>query len=127
MNMQPIGTGAPQSPRSLDAVGLPPVMMRDIALKTIFRMNARLVSEIAAALRLPVNVTQDLVDLLRGVLEALDVFAQLRESVPDLQLLIAYGMSSRHSLEEIKELSRIMQDDLHKLIVESLEESGFVW
>ena len=66
MNMQPIGTGAPQSPRSLDAVGLPPVMMRDIALKTIFRMNARLVSEIAAALRLPVNVTQDLVDLLRG-------------------------------------------------------------
>ena len=66
MNMQPIGTGAPQSPRSLDAVGLPPVMMCDIALKTIFRRNARLVSEIAAALRLPINVTQDLVDMLRG-------------------------------------------------------------
>ncbi|MFT6532360.1 MAG: hypothetical protein ACJASC_001909 [Limimaricola cinnabarinus] len=65
MNMQ-IGTAAPQLPRSLDEVGLQVVMMRDIALKTIFRTNARMVSEIAKSLRLPVNVTQDLVDLMRG-------------------------------------------------------------
>ncbi|WP_341211976.1 ATPase [uncultured Limimaricola sp.] len=65
MNMQ-IGTTAPQMPRSLDDVGLQVVMMRDIALKTIFRMNARLVSEIAKSIRLPINVTQDLVDLMRG-------------------------------------------------------------
>ncbi|EYD71136.1 ATPase [Limimaricola hongkongensis] len=65
MNMQ-IGAAAPQVPRGLDATGLPPVMMRDIALKTIFRMNARFVSEIAQAVCLPINVTQELVDLLRG-------------------------------------------------------------
>ncbi|PSK87082.1 hypothetical protein CLV79_103129 [Limimaricola soesokkakensis] len=65
MNMQ-IGAMAPQVPRSLEAAGLPMVMMRDIALKTIFRMNARLVSEVARATCLPVNVAQELVDLLRG-------------------------------------------------------------
>ncbi|MGR3464984.1 ATPase [Limimaricola sp.] len=65
MNMQ-IGAAAPQVPRGLDATGLPPVMMRDIALKTIFRMNARFVSEIAQAVCLPINVTQELIDLLRG-------------------------------------------------------------
>ncbi|MBB3712849.1 hypothetical protein FHS00_002447 [Limimaricola variabilis] len=72
MNMQ-VGTAAPQVPRSLEAAGLPPVMMRDIALKTIFRTNVRLPSEIGRALCLPVNVAQELIDALRGqkLLEAM--------------------------------------------------------
>jgi hypothetical protein len=44
---------------------LPVVMMRDILLKTIFRKNLELVSEIAEAICLPRAVTQELVDMCR--------------------------------------------------------------
>ena len=44
---------------------LPIVMMRDILLKTIFRKNVDLVSEIAVAICLPRTVTQELVDMAR--------------------------------------------------------------
>jgi hypothetical protein len=37
-------------------------MMRDILLKTMFRMNLDLVSEISRAICLPVPLTQELVD-----------------------------------------------------------------
>jgi hypothetical protein len=42
---------------------LPMVMMRDILLKTMFRKNLDMVSELARALCLPVPVTQELVDI----------------------------------------------------------------
>ena len=42
------------------------VMMRDILLKTMFRMNLDLVTVISRQICLPVNVTQELVDLARG-------------------------------------------------------------
>ncbi|WP_126976949.1 P-loop NTPase family protein [Frigidibacter oleivorans] len=46
--------------------GLSMVMMRDILLKTIFRMNIDLVSDIARICCLPIGVAQELVDLARG-------------------------------------------------------------
>ena len=57
---------APIAPRTMAETGLGMVMMRDILLKTMFRMNLDLVTLIARQICLPVNVTQDLVDLARG-------------------------------------------------------------
>ncbi len=60
------GVTAPPAPRTLAETGLGVVMMRDILLKTMFRMNLDLVSVISRQICLPVNVTQELVDLARG-------------------------------------------------------------
>jgi hypothetical protein len=57
---------APPAPGLLADTGLSAVMMRDILLKTMFRTNLDRVSEIAVAISLPVNLTQDLVDAARG-------------------------------------------------------------
>ncbi len=69
MNMQVAppasGVQAPPQPRSLAETGLSPVMMRDILLKTLFRMNKELVSDISQILCLPVPLTQELVDAAR--------------------------------------------------------------
>jgi len=65
MNMQTSDVVAPPAPKSLEAMRLPMVMMRDILLKTMFRKNAETVSELARAICLPVPVTQELVDLTR--------------------------------------------------------------
>lgn len=74
MNMQ---TGAndgfaPPPLRSLRETGLTPVMMRDIVLKTVFRKNVETATDIAAAIALPVPLTQQLIDLLRdqGLMQA---------------------------------------------------------
>ncbi|SPF80956.1 hypothetical protein PRI8871_02770 [Pseudoprimorskyibacter insulae] len=56
----------PPPPRTLQDVGLPMVMMRDILLKTVFRRNITRVSRLAAAVCLPVPVVQELVDMARG-------------------------------------------------------------
>ncbi len=66
MNMQVSPVMAPPSPRSLEETGLSTVLMRDILLKTMFRQNLSQVSALARVLCLPVNVTQELVDLARG-------------------------------------------------------------
>ncbi|MHC0053331.1 ATPase [Actibacterium sp. D379-3] len=66
MNMQTSTVMAPPAPRSLAEMQLPMVMMRDILLKTIFRQNIEIVTEIAKSICLPVPVTQELVDLARG-------------------------------------------------------------
>ena len=39
MNVQTNGVMAPPAPRSLEAMLLPMAMMRDILIKTMFRMN----------------------------------------------------------------------------------------
>ncbi len=59
-NVQP-----PPGPRSLTEVGLGAVMMRDILLKTMFRMNLSLVTDMSRILCLPVPLTQELVDTAR--------------------------------------------------------------
>lgn len=66
MNMQTSNVMAPPAPKTLDAMSLSPVMMRDILIKTMFRTNLENVSAIARAICLPVNVTQQLVDGARG-------------------------------------------------------------
>ena len=66
MNMQAGSTvQAPPPPRTLEEMQLSVVMMRDILLKTMFRKNLDLVSEIANAICLPRAVTQELVDIAR--------------------------------------------------------------
>jgi hypothetical protein len=65
MNMQPTTVLAPPPPRTIEEMQLPIVMMRDILLKTIFRKNISEVSELAKAVCLPRQVTQELVDMAR--------------------------------------------------------------
>ncbi|MFX0544884.1 ATPase [Roseovarius sp. S1116L3] len=68
MNMQVTpqpGVQPPPPPTTIEDMRLSIVMMRDILLKTIFRKNVDLVSDIAVALCLPRTVTQELVDLAR--------------------------------------------------------------
>jgi hypothetical protein len=47
MNMEPTNVMAPPAPRRLEEMLLPQVMMRDILIKTMFRMNLERVTEIA--------------------------------------------------------------------------------
>ena len=68
MNMQSSGVTAPPAPRGLDGMLLPKAMMRDILIKTMFRMNLDLVSAISKAICLPIPVTQELVDMARSQL-----------------------------------------------------------
>lgn len=65
MNMQVSNVIAPPAPKRLVDMQLPPVMMRDILLKTMFRKNVDMVSDIAKAICLPSAVTQELVDMAR--------------------------------------------------------------
>ncbi|CUH52290.1 hypothetical protein [Shimia marina] len=65
MNMQTANVTAPPAPKRLEDMQLPVVMMRDILLKTIFRKNVDMVSDIAKAVCLPLAVTQQIVDMAR--------------------------------------------------------------
>lgn len=66
MNMQLSAVMAPPAPRGLTDMQLPVVMMRDIALKTLFRKNIDTVGDLAEAICLPVPVAQELLDLGRS-------------------------------------------------------------
>lgn len=66
MNMQVSNVIAPPAPRSMADTGLSVVMMRDILLKTMFRMNLETVSDISRQIAMPIPVTQELIDLARG-------------------------------------------------------------
>ncbi|MFN3938449.1 MAG: ATPase [Gemmobacter sp.] len=57
---------APPSPRSLEEVGLSHVMMKDVLLKTMFRMNIDMASDLSRALGLPPALVQDLIHMCRG-------------------------------------------------------------
>ncbi|MBO9474400.1 ATPase [Shimia sp. R10_1] len=65
MNMHTTNVMAPPAPKRLEDMQLPVVMMRDILLKTIFRKNVDMVTDIAKAICLPIAVTQQLVDMAR--------------------------------------------------------------
>ncbi len=69
MNMQAAPTNGvtqPPTPKTLAEVGISMVMMRDILLKTMFRMNLDLVTHLSRVICLPVMLTQELVDLARS-------------------------------------------------------------
>jgi hypothetical protein len=57
---------APPMPKTLADTGLSMVMMRDILLKTIFRMNLNLVSDLSRVIALSVPLTQELIDMARS-------------------------------------------------------------
>ena len=65
MNMQTTDVMAPPAPKRIEEMKLPIVMMRDILLKTMFRKNLDMVSDLSRAICLPIPVTQELVDLAR--------------------------------------------------------------
>tara|TARA_B110000908_G_scaffold172134_1_gene237881 strand:- start:1168 stop:2478 length:1311 start_codon:yes stop_codon:yes gene_type:complete len=65
MNMQTTGVMAPPPPKQIHEMKLPVVMMRDILIKTMFRKNVDMVTELARAICLPIQVTQELVDMAR--------------------------------------------------------------
>ncbi len=65
MNMETGNVMAPPAPKRLEQMQLPMVMMRDILLKTMFRKNLEMVTELSRAVCLPIPVTQELVDLAR--------------------------------------------------------------
>ncbi len=74
MNMQPTSNvQAPPACKTLTDTGLNPVMMRDILLKTMFRMNLEMVTDLERVLAVPSRVVQDLIDDTRsqGMVEAL--------------------------------------------------------
>ncbi|MFK7763201.1 MAG: ATPase [Roseobacter sp.] len=66
MNMQTGHLMAPPAPTTLADMKLSTVMMRDIILKTMFRKNVDMVSELSEAVCLPIPVTQEVVDLARS-------------------------------------------------------------
>ncbi|MCX8507909.1 MAG: ATPase, partial [Rhodobacteraceae bacterium] len=66
MNVQATNVMAPAPPKTLAETGLNTVMMRDILLKTMFRMNLDLVSDISRNIALPIVLTQELIDLARS-------------------------------------------------------------
>ncbi len=65
MNMQVPNVIAPVAPKSLADTGLSTVLMRDLLLKTMFRMNLEFVSDIGRQIALSTPVTQELIDLAR--------------------------------------------------------------
>jgi hypothetical protein len=65
MNMQTTAVMAPPAPKQIHEMQLPVVMMRDILIKTMFQKNVDMVTELAAAVCLPIQVTQELVDMAR--------------------------------------------------------------
>ncbi|MEN8950364.1 ATPase [Planktotalea arctica] len=65
MNMHTTAVMAPPPPKGLAQMKLSTVMMRDIMLKTMFRMNVDTASEVARAICLPLQVTQELIDIAR--------------------------------------------------------------
>ena len=65
MNMQTTPIVAPKAPKRLEEMQLPVVMMRDILLKTMFRKSLEMVSDLSAAMCIPIPVVQELVDMCR--------------------------------------------------------------
>ncbi|NBZ88675.1 ATPase [Rhodobacteraceae bacterium CYK-10] len=59
------GVTPPAQPKTLDEVGISIVMMRDLLLKTMFRMNLDQVSALARVICLPGTLVQELIDMAR--------------------------------------------------------------
>lgn len=66
MNMQTSAVMAPPPPKTLAQMQLPMAMMRDILIKTMFRMNIDMISDLSKVVCLPINIVQELVDMARG-------------------------------------------------------------
>jgi len=65
MNMPATAVMSPPAPKSIAEMQLPVVMMRDLLIKTMFRTNAEQASEISKRICLPINISQELIDICR--------------------------------------------------------------
>ncbi len=88
MNVQTGPIQAPPVPRSLDATGLSPVLMRDILLKTMFRMSLTKISDLSRTICLPIPQTIELIDLARAekLIEAMATISASAQSEASFQL-----------------------------------------
>jgi len=66
MNIETAQITAPPVPKSLEATGLGLVLMRDVLLKTMFRMNLSKISDLSKTICLPIPQTIELLDLVRS-------------------------------------------------------------
>jgi hypothetical protein len=66
MNMMPSNPMIPASPKRLDDLGLPKVMMMDLLLKTMFRKSLDRLTDISKTLCLSPVATQELIDIAKG-------------------------------------------------------------
>lgn len=89
MNMHPqFGITPPAEPRDLRETGLNVAMLRDIALKTIFRTNLGQISDIARNICLPLGLTAQLIEMMRGqrLIESMGALAAASSSEISYQL-----------------------------------------
>jgi hypothetical protein len=68
MNLQHSEITAPPPPRTIEDTGLSQVLLRDIVLKTLFRMSLDQVTDIARVTCLPITLAQEIVDMARSQL-----------------------------------------------------------
>lgn len=68
MNIENQTVMAPPAPKGLQGMQLPLSMMRDILIKTMFRMNIDQVRELSTIVCLPIPVVQELIDMARSQL-----------------------------------------------------------
>ncbi|NVO24256.1 ATPase [Donghicola sp. C2-DW-16] len=96
------GVEPPPAPRRLEEMQLSMVMMRDILLKTMFRMNLDMVSDLSRAICLPIPVTQELVDLARGqrLLEATGTLSATSSNEMGYQLTDAGKARAQDALSQ---------------------------
>ncbi|MDE3079963.1 MAG: ATPase, partial [Paracoccaceae bacterium] len=66
MNMLPTNVFAPPPPKTLAETGLSAVMMRDLLLKAMFRMNLTQLTDISNVLCVPLPMGQELIDIARS-------------------------------------------------------------
>lgn len=66
MNVHSANVTAPPPPRTLEDTGLSMVTLRDIVIKTMFRMNIDQVSELARVCSVPIPIAQEIIDLARS-------------------------------------------------------------
>ncbi len=88
MTLEPGPILAPATPRSLEATGLTTVLMKDILLKTMFRMSINKVTDLARTICLPIPQTIELVDIARRekLIEAMATFGADTGSEASFQL-----------------------------------------
>ncbi|MGY6550034.1 MAG: ATPase [Roseinatronobacter sp.] len=79
---------APTVPKNLDATGLSLVLMRDILLKTMFRMSLTRITDLARAICLPIPQTIELIDAARAerLIEAMACVTAHASSESNFQL-----------------------------------------
>lgn len=102
MNQPIVNPISPPRPRVLDDLGLSNTMMRDILLKTIYRMSLGFATEMARAVALPVPLCQELVDSARSerLIEAMGSLSSEGASEMRYQLSEAGVARARDALSQ---------------------------